>query len=315
MQPNIKGVKVAVLGGDAREVVLVSTLSRLGAHVQVVGLPIINEPPHIRVFEDLEQALEGAQVVILPVPGMLEDGKLYSVYSEKPLLLTEAHLVKLPPNTPIFAGFSRPKLKDITQRSNVRLITILDLDEVAILNSIPSAEGAVQMAMENTDITIHNSQSFVLGFGRTGASIARLLHGMGARVTVVTRDASHRARAYDMGMETVPFEELGEAISRAEIIFNTVPAMVLTNCILNKARESAVIIDVASPPGGTDFESAAHLGIKALLAPGLPGKVAPKTAGQILSRVLPRLIVQELARNNDSNGMPDGGAENEIKGS
>ncbi|ABO50462.1 FAD-dependent pyridine nucleotide-disulfide oxidoreductase [Desulforamulus reducens MI-1] len=296
MQPDLKGVKVAVLGGDAREIVLVSTLSRLGAYVRVVGLPVKNDPPHVTLYQSLEEALEEVQAVILPVPGILESGNLYCVYEEKPLVLSEALLVKLPPQAPIFVGFARPKLKEIVQRSNVKLITVLDLDEVAILNSIPSAEGAVQMAMENTAITIHNSESFVLGFGRTGASIARLLHGMGAKVTVVARSATHRARAYEMGMKSISFEELPDAITQAEIIFNTVPILILTNCILNKTREDAVIIDVASPPGGTDFEAAARLGIKALLAPGLPGKVAPKTAGQILSRVIPNLLAQELQR-------------------
>jgi len=296
MQPDLKGVRVAVLGGDAREIVLVSTLSRLGAHVQVVGLPVKHDPPHVCLCRSLEEGLTGVQAVILPVPGILENGNIYSVYEEKPLLLTEALLVKLPPQAPIFAGYARPRLKEIVQRSNVRLITVLDLDEVAILNSIPSAEGAIQMAMDNTDITIHGSQSFVLGFGRTGASIARLLYGMNAKVTVVSNNAAHRARVYEMGMNAISFEEFTAAVSQAEIIFNTVPQVVLNNCILSKAREDAVIIDVASPPGGTDFEAAERLGIKALLAPGLPGKVAPKTAGQILSRVIPRLLVQELAQ-------------------
>ncbi|AEF94333.1 dipicolinic acid synthetase, A subunit [Desulfotomaculum nigrificans CO-1-SRB] len=294
MQPDLKGVRVAVLGGDAREIELVSTLSRLGAHVQVVGLPVKNDPPHVKLCQSLEEGLTGVQAVILPVPGILENGHIYAVYEEKPLILTEALLVKLPPEAPIIAGFARPRLKEIVKRSNVRLVTVLDLDEVAILNSIPSAEGAIQMAMENTAITIHGSRSFVLGFGRTGASIARLLHGMGAKVTVVSRTPAHRARAYEMCMNSISFEELPDAVPEADIIFNTVPAMVLTNCILSKAREDTVIIDVASPPGGTDFEAAARLGIKALLAPGLPGKVAPKTAGQILSRVIPKLVAQEL---------------------
>lgn len=296
MQPDLKGVKVAVLGGDARELVLVSALSRLGAHVQVAGLPVKNDPPHVTLCHSLEQALTEVQAVILPVPGILESGNIYSVYEEKPMVLSEALLVKMPPQAPIFVGFARSKLKEIVQRSNVRLITVLDLDEVAILNSIPSAEGAIQMAMENTAITIHNSNSFVLGFGRTGASIARLLQGMGAKVTVVARSAAHRARVYELGMNPMSFEELPDKISQAEIIFNTVPTMVLSNCILSKAREEMVIIDVASPPGGTDFEAADRLGIKALLAPGLPGKVAPKTAGKILSKVIPTLLAQELAR-------------------
>lgn len=92
-----------------------------------------------------------------------------------------------------------------------------------------------------------------------------------------------------MGMKPATYEELPVLISNADIIFNTIPALVLNNTILNSDSSEAVIIDLASPPGGTDFDSAKRLGIKALLAPGLPGKVAPRTAGRILAKILPNL--------------------------
>lgn len=296
MQPDLRGIKVGVLGGDARELVLVSTLVTLGAQVKVVGLPVTEELPHIRVCPTLEEAVAGVQGVILPVPGIdNEQGNIYSVFSEKPLTLSESLLVRIPPQTPVFVGIARPRLKEMAKRCNVRLIEVLKLDEVAILNAIPSAEGAVQMAMEATSITIHDSQSFVLGWGRTGISIACLLQGMGARVSVVARNPAHLARAYQMGMRPLSYEELPDAVGDAEILFNTVPALVLTNCILSKMKSDAVIIDVASPPGGVDYDAAHRLGIKSLLAPGLPGKVAPKTAGQILARVIPKLMAQELS--------------------
>ena len=98
-----------------------------------------------------------------------------------------------------------------------------------------------------------------------------------------------------MGMKPATYEELPVLISNADIIFNTVPALVLNNTILNSVSSEAVIIDLASPPGGTDFDSAKRLGIKALLAPGLPGKVAPRTAGRILAKILPKLLLENLA--------------------
>ena len=149
--------------------------------------------------------------------------------------------------------------------------------------------------MEATSITIHGSNSFVLGFGRTGATLARLLHGMGAKVTVVARQQAQQARIYEMGMRPVTYAELPVRVPEADIIFNTVPDLILSSCILGKVSDEVVIIDLASPPGGTDFDAAKRLGIKALLAPGLPGKVAPKTAGRILAQVIPRLLIENLA--------------------
>jgi len=77
----------------------------------------------------------------------------------------------------------------------IQLIETANLDELAILNSIPSAEGAIQMAMDATKITIHGSASFVLGLGRFGTTLARMLHGIGAQVTGVARKPSDLARS------------------------------------------------------------------------------------------------------------------------
>ncbi|MTI82260.1 MAG: dipicolinate synthase subunit DpsA [Firmicutes bacterium] len=293
MHPELQGLKLAVLGGDAREIILVSELSRVGIKVQVAGLPVQNTP-NVTVCHSTAEALNDVQAVILPVPGINKDGTIYSIFNERPMELDEKLLVSLPANTPIFAGFARERLVEVIKRCNLRLIEVLKQDDVAILNSIPSAEGAVQMAMEATPITIHGSECYVLGYGRTGATLARLLQGMGAKVTVTARKEAQLARIYEIGMRSMTYEDLPNHINEAQIIFNTVPAKVLTNCILSKASSEVVIIDLASPPGGTDFDATERLDIKALLAPGLPGKVAPKTAGQILARVIPRLLAEEL---------------------
>ncbi|MBM7854455.1 dipicolinate synthase subunit A [Desulfohalotomaculum tongense] len=293
MHPDLQGIKVAVLGGDAREIILVSELSRLGIKLQVVGLPVQNTP-NVTTCCNIADALRGVQAVILPVPGINKDGTVYSIFNDQPLELNEKLLVSLPADTPVFAGFARELLVKMVKRCNLRLIEVLKQDHVAILNSIPSAEGAVQMAMEATPITIHGSNSFVLGYGRTGATLARLLQGMGAKVTVVARKEAHLARVYEIGMRPLTYDDLLKHVSEADIIFNTVPALVLTSGVLSRASSEVVIIDLASPPGGTDFDAAERLGIKALLAPGLPGKVAPKTAGQILAQVIPRLLAEEL---------------------
>jgi dipicolinate synthase subunit A len=180
----------------------------------------------------------------------------------------------------------------------IQLVETITLNEITILNSIPSAEGAIQMAMEATTITIHGSKSFVLGLGRTGWTLARMLHGIGAQVTGVARKPSDLARAVEMGFHAVHLSDLEDEIGRAEIIFNTVPHLILDRVMLEKVARDAVIVDLASIPGGTDFEYAQLLGIKALLAPGLPGIVAPKTAGRILAQIYPQLILRHLTTLN-----------------
>ena len=97
-----------------------------------------------------------------------------------------------------------------------------------------------------------------------------------------------------MGFRPVSFDDLQSCINEAEIIFNTVPQLVLDEKMLSLVSREALIIDLAAYPGGTDFKTAQKMGVTALLSPGLPGKVAPTTSGKILAQVIPQLILQEL---------------------
>ncbi|OAT85889.1 dipicolinate synthase subunit DpsA [Desulfotomaculum copahuensis] len=294
MQPLLKGMTVAVLGGDAREAVLAGRLAALEAKLQVVGLPV--EGPNITVCADPARALSGARAAVLPVPGINERGELYSAYPGRPLILTWDLLAVMPAGRPVFTGVARPQLKDMVNRANLHLVELMKMDEVAVLNAIPSAEGAIQLAMEKTSFTIHGCRALVLGYGRTGAVLAQKLQALGARVTVVARDPVQRARAFACGMESAGFAALTGLVRDAGLIFNTVPAMVLEETVLAAADREVLIIDLASAPGGTDFQAAGRLGVQAVLAPGLPGKVAPKTAGEILARVIARLLAEQLMR-------------------
>lgn len=292
MSPQLQGIEVAILGGDAREVILAEHLALLGAQLRVAGLPVQGE--NIIYCTDLRDAVDGARAVVLPFPGINDQGSLYAPLAQQPLLLTSDILTMLLPGTPVFVGMAKPVLKEMLSGYNLKLIEILNLDEVAILNSIPSAEGAIQMAMEEMPITIHGCRALVLGFGRTGITLARMLGALNAVTLVAARRAPDLARITEMGLQPVPYQKLSEHLGKLDVIFNTVPALVLSEQVLSQVNPGALIIDLASAPGGTDFKAAARMGIKAVLAPGLPGKVAPKTAGRILAQVVPGLLAVEL---------------------
>lgn len=289
MKPDLNGIKVVFLGGDKREIIVAKEFAKLGAKVNVFGLSLEKEE-NIEPFLDVFEAFKGVNALILPVLGINPKGEIYGAYFKEPLLLTLDLLKLLPPKTPVFVGAANLSLKEMIAKADLKLIELMQLDEVAILNSIPSAEGALQLAMQETEITIHGSKSVVLGFGRTAMTLARMLNGLGAFTTVVARDFAQKARALEMGFEAISFNELNSNLKKAQIIFNTVPALVLGEKELNNLSLDALIIDIASFPGGVDFEIAKEKGIKAFLALGLPGKVAPKTSGMILAKVIPRIL-------------------------
>lgn len=291
---DLKGVKIAVLGGDQREIILVSKLVELGAEVKVSGFAPEMLPKRVITAFSVEEAVEGAKVVVLPLPGTDSEGLVYSAFASCPLYFTENTARKLNPGTLVIIGKAKPFLKAWSTQYQFNLLEIAEIDELAILNSVPSAEGAIQIAMQELPITIHSSQSWVLGFGRLGKTLARMLKALGAHTTVCARKPADLARIWEMGYRGLHFSELVKEIGSAEIIFNTVPALILTEEVLQQCQREVLIVDLASAPGGTDFAAAERLGIKAILAPGLPGKVAPKTAGRILAAVVPNLVYDHL---------------------
>ncbi|MEW6661183.1 MAG: dipicolinate synthase subunit DpsA [Bacillota bacterium] len=296
MRQLLNGIRIAVLGGDDRELVLIPELIRLGAIVKVVGYPESRpELAGAEVVADILDGINNADAVILPMPGTDEKGVIRAVYATEKIVFSEDVIKKIPPQTSIFIGTAKPFLRDLARKYNITLIEIAEIDEIAILNSIPTAEGAVQIAMQELPITIHGSNIFILGMGRTGFTLAHLCSAMGAHTTIVARKPGDLARGYQMGFQTMIFSDLAENIQAAQIIYNTVPALVLTSEVLKKVKQGSLIVDLAAQPGGTDFQAAAQLGIKAILAPGLPGKVASVTAGRILAKVLPPMIKEKVA--------------------
>jgi len=280
---------IIVLGGDEREIEIARIFEEQGFNVRLVGFD--NYPHDLDIQRiPLASALGSSKVLIAPLAGMDKEGFLYNVYSKEKIQLKENNVKVIKEGSLFLIGSINEDLKKLLESKKVKVLEVVERDEVAILNSVPTAEGAIKMAIEETRITIHKSRCLVIGFGRCGMTLSRILYNMGARVAVAARDVAQLARVWEMGLKPLSLKEMEREVFKYDIIFNTVPVMILKRNIIDKLKGEAVIIDIASSPGGTDFAAAERRGIKAILAPGLPGMVAPKTAGQLLAGIYLRLI-------------------------
>lgn len=287
----LTGLEAAFIGGDARQLEVIRRLAELDAGVTLFGFDNWqHQDGGIRKRELTPHALATVDAVILPVVGTDENGKVESLFASEELVLDDAHFAGLPKTAVVFTGIAKPYLKQACAKHQIRLVELLERDDVAIYNSIPTAEGSIMMAIQHTDITIHGSVCMVLGLGRTGMTLARMLKGLGATVKAGVRKPEHFARALEMGC--VPFytDDVARHATDVDVLFNTVPDMIVTAQVIANLPHSAVIIDLASKPGGTDFRYAERRGVKAILAPSLPGIVAPKTAGRIIANCLVQML-------------------------
>ncbi|MBE3557031.1 MAG: dipicolinate synthase subunit DpsA [Firmicutes bacterium] len=289
----VTGKRIACVGGDARQLEMIRQFRAQGADVITFGFDRADLPGTAK-GRFSPDALSGAEVLILPITGTDNEGHVKTAYAEDRLTLTREHLQALQPHALVITGMARPYLSWLCSESSTRLVCLLDQDEVAILNAIPTAEGALAVVMKETPFTVHSSRTLVVGFGRVGMTVARLFAQVGARVAVADRNRAKLARAREMGLSILPIGALREAVSDQQVVINTVPALVIDASVLDAMPKDVFLLDLASEPeGGTDFAYARRLGLHAQLAPSLPGLVAPQTAGQILADVAMRIITED----------------------
>lgn len=282
---------IAVLGGDKRYLYVIEQLATNGNTVFIDGFDEITfHHPLIQKKRIEEIPFEKLDAIVLPVLGMDEGGKLERCFPKGTLTLSEHLLKKIPAHAIIFSGTATTYLERVCEKINRRLVLLYELDDVAILNSIPTAEATLQLAMEHTEQTIHGANVFVFGYGRIGKTVAHLFHQVGANVSVIARKQEALARVNASFMEAVPVQKIDSIIEKCDICINTIPHLVITKKLIEKMKEESLIIDVASSPGGTDFHAANEKEIKALHALGLPGKVAPKTAGEIVAEKVQSML-------------------------
>ncbi|MGY0691609.1 dipicolinic acid synthetase subunit A [Virgibacillus sp. FSP13] len=283
---------IAVLGGDGRYLELIRQLQELpDTTIFLVGFDKLEQgfTGSKQVdFNDLEP--EKLDVVILPITGTNHQGEIETVFSDQQINLSKAWFNQLRPSTLIFTGITNDYLTSLTNELNLQLIALFDRDDVAIYNSIPTAEGTIMMAIEHTDFTIHSSRVIVVGFGRVGNTVANKFSALGAKVSVCARSIKDLARITEMGLTAIPLSKLHEYSDACDLLINTIPAQVVTKDSIQQLPSHALIYDLASKPGGTDFDYAKQRGIKAILARSLPGIVAPKTSGKILADVVKQFL-------------------------
>lgn len=282
---------ILILGGDHRYLFLLTNLAEKNAHLSIIGFdeytflyPNINHEQ----LDNLD--FSSFDAIILPVTGTSSTGEIVPTFSKQKIYITADQIKNTNEHCIIFSGTSNQFLKQITEHTERKLITLFERDDVAILNSIPTAEATLKLAIEHTNYTIHNANVFVLGFGRVGMTTARLFQQVGANVTVVARNDAHFARIKEMKMTSLHIEQLQNNIQNVQIIINTIPHLTLTREIIQLMTKDSLIIDLASHPGGTNFSAAKDYDIQALHALGLPGKTAPKTAGEILSNIISNIL-------------------------
>lgn len=276
----MSGAKVAVLGGDRRELVIARCFAADGWEVACFGTP--QEPASADLeVASLEAALTGASVVVTPAPGMAGDGSLYAPASPAPIVLDVARLGLAAPGAQLFAGNIHPLVAEAAAEAGVSAHAFADDDRLQVLHAIPTAEGAIARTVDHFEDTINGQAALVVGYGRIGVILSAYLRALGATTTVSARRPESRARALAAGHRTVDTDpaSLRAAALEARLLYTTAPAHLLPPELLAELPPTALLMDLASPPGGFDHDVAAEVAVPVVWARGQAG-TAPVHSGE-----------------------------------
>ncbi len=281
--------RFAIVGGDERSIYLAYSLLEDGKDVKIFGFDTIKNELKIKNEDNLEDTLNCSDIIIGPLPFSRDMGTINALFSSK-LIGVKDLFQKIKSHQILTVGKVDDSMLSLANEENIHIEDYFLREEMQILNAIPTAEGAIGVAMKERKTTIHGSNVLVLGFGRIAKVLSKMLHGIGANVSVVARKHSDIAWIRTLGYTPVLFRELGEKIGRMDIVFNTIPHLILDKAHLNRLKKSSLVIDLASKPGGVDFEAAKELGVKVKWEIGVPGKVAPITAANVVKETVYNII-------------------------
>lgn len=279
----MKQYDMTLLGGDARIAYMAPYLLEKGYRVICYGIEdIFEEAENGWIYaKNWKEAVEQSDCIIGGIP-LFKDGNVFTK-QDVPDMKVEDLYKCLEKEQTLFAGVIPKDFAEICRGKEIRYYDFMSDEPLAIFNAVATAEGAILEALKHQKTNIQGSKSLVLGYGRCGKVLAEKLKGMGADVTVCSRCEIELAYADVFGLNTFPLHDLKENIQNYEYIYNTIPVVLIGKHILAQIGHEALIIDIASAPGGVDYASAKELGIAAYHCSGLPGKYAPKTSAERLA--------------------------------
>ncbi len=281
---NEKIKTIAVLGGDKRQLFCAKALVDHGFRVVLAGFDLLESYGELELT-CLDTALDCADAFLLPLTGVKGD-VIPCYFSDKEIKLT--HRVKRALNEkPVIMGRA-------ASLKGVKAYDLSAREDFSVLNAQLTAEGAVCVAIKGYEKAILGSKILVIGYGRIGKALSKVLRALNAEVSVASRSSVKRAYIKSDGNIPEDTRTLG-SVSGYDIVFNTADAPVITEEVLKNSASDTLIIDLASYPGGVDFNAAEKLGFTAFTASALPGQFSPMTAGEIIADTLVTILKEEYS--------------------
>ncbi len=241
------------------------------------------------LYEKEKVKLEEADVVVCPIPFSKD-----MVNINNSDMTIEDMILKLKnSNKTLVSGAIKDSVINKLKENNINVIDLLDYEQYSIKNAVATSEGAIKKAIEMTDFTLNKSNVLILGYGRIGKALARNLEGFGANIFCEARKKKDIALIESMGYNGVDLKDLDLVLPKMDIVFNTIPTMILDKNKVALLNRKACVIDLASAPGGVDFEELYKNKINTAWYLAVPSKDSPYSAALYIKETIDELLGEE----------------------
>jgi len=264
---------ILFLGGDQRIVYAARLISQSGS-ICAKG-----------IGDEFPEPSGKYERIVLPLPFSKDGVNINAPLSGEPLPLEMIAEYALP-GALILSGGTSDRLQQLCEENGLKLENYFAGEELTLKNALLTAEGAVSLLISSSEQSLFNSSAVITGYGRIAAYLARLLREFRCRVTIAARNPVQREKALLDGFCTLPAELAGLAAASADFIINTVPAELFTEECFARMQTGAVYMELATRTSTPEREYAQAVGVKHIMASGLPGRFSPKTAGEAIAQAV-----------------------------
>ena len=294
--------KFLILGGDLRNIKLAEMLNNDNNKVFSYGLENskeMQENSQIEKIQNLANAMDKVDIIIAPTPFSIDNENINSPFSSESIKINQ--LLKNNKNKIFIAGGIKDKIKEQLEENYLSVIDVMKREELAILNTIATAEGAIEVAIKNTDKILQGSKVLILGFGRVAKIVANKFSMLSTNVTCAARKISDLAWIQAYGYEAININDMLYDLKDFDIIINTVPQIIIKEKELKHMKSDVLLIDLASAPGGMDFDIARQMEINCVWALALPGKIAPVSSAKFIKEAIYNILEENGKKENENN--------------
>lgn len=270
-----------IVGGDQRQIYLARSIAGDGYPVYLSCLEQGEGAKDLPSLE-LPELAGRCGTVILPLP-VTRDGRFLNAPLSKREIPLDDEFASLFMGKNVYGGMMEKLYQSSEVWGSVSCRDYYSREELMIGNAFLTAEGAIGAAIREYEGAINGSHCLVTGFGRIGKALCLGLRGLGASVDCCARKASDLTTIRALGCRALFYRQIDGGY---DLIFNTVPARVLTALPLSKQRAGTLVFELASQPGGVDLEAARRLGLRVRDLPSIPGRMSPKTSGELIKEAV-----------------------------